>query len=410
MAEQSLPVNNNKAPEMDPVAKNEESDLLKNIVSTETGENEKSILGLAPNLDLSLLQGVAPRKSILLVILKSIFTLIVLVGVCAVVFFTSQLTGVFDFASSKLNIPNISEELASTNAEIISLQTDLNLYRFLETKAMLDKFTYDGDEFLNQYDIANSPTASDLEKTTANDRMTGLKVDLKTSFIQARDKYSKSFTAPLIDISFTQDDAQLETLYEGKLTDLITQKLATLATGTDSQTKSDYRNYQQTMKLIGNVKLKATLINTDFDSLDNDKLDQLIKTINGLIVNDTTVIQEIKNKRIKWSDVINEIKLRTIAVDPHFADNYYNDLGGIRYNSYDFDTTTHKISISGETKSVDTQNFTMIANLIDQLNQSSIFQNAAMSSFSKSGSLEQGYLGTLSLVFDLKDDKNSNKK
>ncbi len=408
MADQSLPVNN-QAPAMDPmVAKPMESDLLKNIVSTETGANNAPILGDAPELDTSLLYDVKPQQSILLLSLKILFGILFVSSLASLAFFTSQLTNTFDFVTSNFNLPNISADLASTNTQIIGLQTDLNMSRLQQIKGSLDKFSYDGDEFLQQFEIFNSGTSSAQEKVDAKIAMDKARTLMKTSFINSRDKISKDFITPLIDINFAETP-QLQSLYEEKLRALITDKLTILSGGKDDSTKMDYRNLQQTLKLIGNMELKNILIQTDFDSLADDKLYDLVKKVNSLITNDMTSVQVVKSKRIKWSDIIDEIDLRTKEVDKNYSLKFYNSPGGsgIRYNSYDFDSSTGKISINGETKSLEPSNFTMIANLIDQLNQSTIFMNAEMRSFSKSGSPDEGYLATLRLALDLRNNPNA---
>lgn len=410
MPDQAVPVNN-QAPAMDPsVAKPMESDLLKNIVSTETGTNNAPILGDAPELDTSLLYDVKPQQSVLLISLKVLFGVLFFSSLASLAFFTSQLTHTFDFATSNFNLPNVSADLASTNTQIIGLQTDLNMSRLEEIKGSLDKFSYDGDQFLQQFEISNSGTSSAQEKVDAKTAMAEARAAMKTSFIEARDKISKDFIAPLIDINFATVP-QLQSLYEDKLRALITDKLTVLSGGKDDSTKADYRNLQQTLKLIGNTELKNTLIQTDFDSLKDQELYDLVKKVNSLISNDMTSVQVIKAKRIKWSDIIDEIDLRTKEVDKNYSLKFYNSPGGsgIRYNSYDFDSSTGKISINGETKSLEPSNFTMIANLIDQLNQSTIFMNAEMRSFSKSGSLDEGYLATLRLALDLRNNPNAAK-
>ncbi|MEK7126606.1 MAG: hypothetical protein AAB848_00720, partial [Patescibacteria group bacterium] len=118
-----------------------ESDIIKNIVSTKTGGAEKSILGEAPTLDTSLIRNLTPPRSLLLVILRVFFGLILLTGISSFLFFTSQLTSDLDFATSRLKVQNVSEDLASTNAGIISLQTDLNFYRYLQLNAFFDIFS-----------------------------------------------------------------------------------------------------------------------------------------------------------------------------------------------------------------------------------------------------------------------------
>ncbi|MBI5754096.1 hypothetical protein HZA40_03070 [Candidatus Peregrinibacteria bacterium] len=419
MADQSITMNNqavptgSQAPAMAPmVAKPAESDLLKNIVSAETAGTPESILGEAPELDRSLLQEVAPQKSILLVFLKILFGVLVIAGLGSLLFFSSQLTPKLDFITTKFNLPNVSNDLASSNTEIIGLQTDLNLSRFQEIKMALDKFSYDGDQYLLRYETMNSNNSSSQEKQMAKNELAKTRANLKISFLAARDKFVKSLTAPLIDENFGSDkEAELMSLYEDRLRMAISDKMKELANAKEESTKMNYRNYQQTLKLIGNNELKNTLIKADFDALSDKDLNELIKKVNSLTVNDMSVVQNIKTKRIKWSDVIKEINDRTRNVDKSFDDKNFNEVfykaaGGIRYNSYDFDSSTGKVSISGETKRTDTTNFTTIADLIDELNKSMIFSDASMRSFSKSGSIEQGYLATLKLDLNLKDNPN----
>ena len=45
----------------------------------------------------------------------------------------------------------------------------------------------------------------------------------------------------------------------------------------------------------------------------------------------------------------------------------------------------------------------MISNLIDEFNRSEMFENADTRTFSKNGSLENGYTATLKLSLDLED-------
>lgn len=383
--------------------KSEDSDLIKNIVSAETVD-QRAILGEAPILDTSLLTGMVPQKSVTLTALKLTFGFLLLASVVSVLFFTSQLTNTFDFIAKKLGIPNISQELASTNSEIIKLQTDLNTYRYLEVKALLDQFSFDGDNYLKHFDTANSQTASENEKLFAIEEMDNAKGKLRSSFMSLREKLAIKFSVPLIDTNFT-DEMQLEALFTEGLRTRLTQKASELVNSDSAETRRDYKNYSQAVNLVDNNDLRNLVMQTDFDSLASEQLYKMIEKTNSLIVNDLSIIQSIKSKRIKWSDIINEIELRTIAVDSYYDENFYNDIGGIRYNSYDFDSGQRKITISGETKRFDTTNFTIIANLIDELNRSDLFENGEMRSFSKSGSLDEGYTATLQLSLNLQDDK-----
>ncbi len=68
---------------------------------------------------------------------------------------------------------------------------------------------------------------------------------------------------------------------------------------------------------------------------------------------------------------------------------------------------TKEVSIIGETKQFGTENFTLIVDLIDELNSSKLFNNAAMRSFNKSGTIEEGYVAFLRLAFNLQDGESS---
>lgn len=383
--------------------KTDDSTLVKNIVTTETSGKPKSILGEAPKVDISLLQDMTPPISLFLVILKIFFGLLFIFSVISVLFFTSQLTMAFDLISSKFGIPNVSQELSSNNSEIVTLQTDLNTYQYLEIKGYLDRFSYDGDLFIKNYEITVSQTASDSEKDKALNMIDTARSSLRESFLKLRGIFANNFYIQIIDKDYV-DSATLQTLFEEKLRIKLNEKADDFANNENEQAKRDYKNYIHAINLVGNANLKNLFINTDFDTLSDGDLYSLIKNINSLIVNDLSIIQSLKDKRIKWSDIINEIELRTMEIDSFYSKDLYKDVGGIRYTSYDFDSANRSISIVGETMTFDTTTFTTIADLIDKLNKSDLFENGEMRSFSKSGSLEDGYKASLKLNLHLQED------
>ncbi|MEK7547553.1 MAG: hypothetical protein AAB540_01530 [Patescibacteria group bacterium] len=379
-----------------------ESDIIKNIVSTETGGAAKSILGEAPTLDTSLIRNLTPPRSLLLVILRVFFGLILLTGISSFLFFTSQLTSDLDFATSRLKVQNVSEDLASTNAEIISLQTDLNFYRYLQLNAFFDIFSSDGDSFLHYFEIANSQTSSEAEKENALIEISELKEPLATSISNIQQIFTEEFTAPLIDKAFS-DGADLSALYKEKLIMKLNEKIASVSSNADSQARRDFKNLTQISDLVKNTGLRNLFLSIDFTALSDAEIYDFIKNVNSVIINDLTIIQKIKEQRIKWSDMIDEIALRTMTIDRHYNQNFYDDLGGIRYTSYNFDSKTKTISISGETKKFDTMNFTMIVDLVDELNKSKFFKDVAVRSLSKSGSVKDGYVSSVQLSLTLED-------
>jgi hypothetical protein len=412
MAEEagSLP-NQNKMPELDKnlvnpldqkTKKKEDSTLIKNIVSTASGEKDKNILNDAPELDASILKGVEPPKSIVLFCVKSLFSLLLIASIGSFLFFTSQLGSFFDSALDKFGLENLSADVSTSNAEIIKLQTNLNVHRYLQAKSYLDNFSYIADSYMSNFEIASSQTSSTAEKNLASEEVEKLRGDLKFYLGLAAEKLDYKPYADIVNEN-DYDQTQTQAMFETELRADLKSMAAALANNEDEDAKTDYKNYIQTLNLVGNTSLRNLVMLTDFDALEDGELYEFAKDLNSLVVNDLSIIQAIKSQRIKWSDMMNEIELRTITVDNHYSDDFYEELGGIRYTSYDFDTANRQITIVGETKRFDTRNFTMIADLIDELNRSRIFTNGEMRSFSKSGSLDDGYTATLKLGLDILD-------
>ncbi len=382
----------------------DESSLVKNIVSNETSPDSAKLLEEAPEVDVNLLQDMIPQKSVLLILLKSFFGILVILSIASLVFFTSKLTDKLKFINSTFGVSNISNELSSSNSEIMQLQTSINLYRYLELKASLDEFSFYGDSYINSYEVSISQTAEATDKKTAEEEMVYLKDYLRESFINSKNILANSFISPLFnaDPDEINNESKLIALFEQQLVQTLNDKANSLVNSQDAQAQRDYKNYSHTTNLVDNTSLKDIIFQTDFDKLSNEELYEFVKKVNNLIVNDLSVIQRIKENRIKWSEIMNEIRVRTMAVDAYYDNNYYEELGGIRYTSYDFDSSDQKISIVGETKRFDTSVFTMIVNLIDELNRSELFTDAKMGSFSKSGSLDSGYTASIKLDLELK--------
>ncbi|MBT4917025.1 hypothetical protein HN709_04100 [Candidatus Peregrinibacteria bacterium] len=376
-----------------------DSAVVENIVTNETTEDER-ILDFAPEIDQGLLKEVGPPKSLLLVFLKILFGVTVIASVVSLIFFTSQLTDVFDSLSKKFDVPNISKELSSSDDEILALQTDVNFYRYLQIKASLDEFIYYGDAFTKNYEISNSQTVSSTDRKKASSELNKARPKLASSLQDVQEKYVKSFTAPLIseELSGNKNTKQL---FQTAMQEKLDEKSKPLASNSDVQAQRDYKNYQDIKSIVSNEALKDIALMASVEAMSDEEVYVFVKMTNMMYTNDLSIIQLIRDFRIKWSDIMEEIDLRTIAVDQYYNQDNYDTIGGIRYTSYDFDSVDKSISIIGEIKRYDTVNFTMIANLIDELNASETFEDAEMRSFSKAGSLDDGYTSSVRLKLTL---------
>jgi len=368
--------------------------VVESAIKTSEEPAKKTLLEAAPTVDKDLLEEIEPPKSVLLYVLKSVFVLLVAVGIGSFLFFTSQLNNYLDFATNPLNVPSALSDLKSTNENVEEAQTDINLYRYLKGAIYLDNFSYYGDDYLKNYSLYANGSATDEERAAAKIEMDELKLDLNDSFKAVQENLTKEISIPLVDTEVPTND-ELTVLFTGLLND----KLMSV-----DATSPDYKLYKQAQKLVNNPELNSLLKGTDLASLGDADLAAFVGEINDLTLDEFSVIQKIKDKRVSWSDVINRIEFETSYVDQYFSEGYFDEVGGVQYTSYDFDASTGKITITGVTKRYNTDNFTMISNLIDQLKSSPFFNNVAMKSFTKSGSADEGYTATLKLDLELQKD------
>jgi hypothetical protein len=379
------------------------SDMIKSTLKTGKSPTDDRILDAAPEVDESLLEDIEPPKSILLYVLKGCFAFLIAIGLSAILFFTSQLSTRLDFATNLLNVPSALHQLEDTNDEISTLQTDLNMYKFLEGKFYLNQISYYGDEYLRSYYIAGNKTMSDDEREEAVEEIEDLRVKIVAAFKAASVLLTQDKGIVLADL-----DIEAESDFEGIFSDFLQTRFAETAEDlSDSENPDDVRDYKlynQTKKLVSNSDLVSYFKAADVDALSELDLAFMIMDVNELVENELSTIQKIKESRINWSDIINQIELETTYVDQYFSEGYYDEIGGIQYTSYDFDTDTGLVTITGVTKRFDTNNFTMISNLIDQLNSSPYFSGVEMKSFTKSGSAEEGFTSTLRLNLYLQKD------
>jgi len=371
---------------------------LQSAINTTEAFVPDQLLEAPPEIDETLLNFVEPPKSILLYILKGAFSFLAVVGVGSMVFFTSQLTNYFNFLDGVVSIPSVLNDIDASNEQLKTLQTDYNMYRFLQGKLYLDRFSYDGDEFVKNYYIYSNTTGEDAERTQAKEAMDALRPLLIESFAKAKENLiGKTQDIKLVGdqyVDFTDVD------FKNMFSALLNERLTSESEKMDD--KIEQKLYKRTQKLIDNTVLIDILNKSDLSGLDDLGLAKLIVSVNDTVVNELSSIQKIKDSRINWSEVIKKIELETAVVDKYFSKDFYDQIGGIQYTSYDFDTATNKIGITGTTKRFTTDNFTLISNLIDQLNDSVYFKGVEMPSFSKSGSSEGGYTATLRLNLELK--------
>lgn len=383
--------------------KTDETDIIKGILKTEDAEERKPLLGPLPKIDMSMFIDEEYHAKQKLFFAKGAFATIFMIALCTWGYFHIQLSPTFDLFSQQIG-QNVTQTLRAKTEALQSSQTQLNAKRYLITKVHLDNFTYYADEFLKRYEESKA-SQSESKKAKLEEQLTDLKGKLQTDFEAIRANISEpNYVEVYRENDAPESDAKFE--FNQMLLDYFEGEKAKMSEKDPAAARFEIKEANEIISLIDNAKFES-IFQGDFNSLTNEDIKDLIGEVNGVVRNEFSILHSIMAKKINWANVISEIENVTSEVDKDYGSGYFEQIGGIAYTGYDFDSASSRVSITGQTKRDDATNFTLIANLIDKLESSEMFKDVNMRSFTKSGSVDSGYVATLKLDFFLQNDEES---
>lgn len=384
--------------------KTDETDIINGILKTEDTEERKPLLGPLPKIDMSMFIDEEYRAKQKLFFAKGAFATIFMAALFTWGYFHIQLSPTFDLFSQQIG-PNVTQTLHAKTDTLQSSQTLLNAKRYLITKVHLDNFAYYADEFLKRYEESKA-TQSEAKKAKLEEQLTDLRAKLQTDFEAINTNISEpNYIDVYREGEALESDAKLE--FNQMLLNYFEEEKAKLSEKDPAAARAETKEVNEITSLIDNAKFESIFKRGDFDSLTNEDVKGLIGEVNGVIKNEFSILHSIMAEKINWANVISKIENITKEVDKDYGSGYFEQIGGIAYTGYDFDSASNRVSITGQTKRDDATNFTLIANLIDKLEASEMFKDVNMRSFTKSGSVDSGYVATLKLDFFLQNDEES---
>lgn len=248
---------------------------------------------------------------------------------------------------------------------LISLKTEqakLNAENYLVAYYYLDNFAYNADA---------------AEST-----------DLQEEMIDALSIIQEKLSQPIVpeDVSpRTELTAEVE-FKEATIAYLENQisKLESESSSEDVDIQLEITGLNGALALVKNGVFKKELLAIDTtNKLDIDTIESVINGLNSIVNDNFTLIGIIKNERMSWENIIKEIEKITKKVDPLYGSSVESD---ISYSSYSLDSKSKAITLQGATITDDTRNFTLISDLIDMMEQSTLFKDVQERSFSKNDS------------------------
>lgn len=386
--------------------KKSEDEVFKSLMKTEekTLEKKKSVLGELPKIDTSLFIDREYHLKKQLSVVRFIFAFLLLASFGMYVFFYSQLTPTFDFFGQ-----NVAQKLEDKNSQLKNLQTELNLFRIQIAQILLDRFTYLGDNFLkkfNEYQVAQT----DAKKAELLADIQSIREEMYEPFEKAREKLlAQNFVALFRTDTVTELEAERE--FDQYLRDKLlaerTEKTSSLQSarqsGVKEQLETELLRNSELLQLVGKPKMK-TLLQGSIRKMTDEEFQKFLAELASAYPNRLGFIYQIKEKRVPWARAIREIDQKTKIIDPLFRTGFFDKLGGILYTSFDFNAATSRIAINGRAKSEDGTNFSVLANLIDELEGSAIFKDIDMRSFSKRPAENGSYEGSFKVDFFLQNN------
>ncbi|HCW32136.1 MAG: hypothetical protein UT55_C0031G0004 [Candidatus Peregrinibacteria bacterium GW2011_GWE2_39_6] len=367
---------------------------LVNAVITK-GKNEK-ILGPKPKTSSGL--DISHEKFPLgnYLFKMSILILIVTFG-----FFYTQLNPDFQLlGQNPIQRLNTFEEGLKTD------QTDINFYNFMIAKFALDDFAISADNYLikiSQYESAYTPDniRNDLEED-----LTLLQADMKKSLTLVKDKLSHT-TYPKA-LAFKTEISTLENEYSLALKGEINKRQQTLNSSKDPDTEIQQKNLESALALINAKDFQTEIKGLDLNKdLETSIVQHLFQGSTQISKNEFSTILSIKSERIHWSNILDELNRVTQEVDPLYGSGIKSN---ITYSTLTVNASDQTINLKGLTNTDDTKNFSLISDLVDKLEHSTMFMNVNDRSFNKIENTDKGFSASFNISLNLQyeaDDRDN---
>lgn len=327
---------------------------------------------------------------------------VALIGVYG--FFYTQLDPEFTMLNDQLG-PNLAVRFDASNKELKEKQTQKNLINFRRARMLLDGVNTEIDPFQENTAMLSSPYSTAAQKDEALTELQILGASIKTSLAEVQtllreplgiDTFSEKPMTP------QERDAEFATLLRDKLAQ---EKNALLAADGKSSS-AEARTVDNVLRLVENRSFRSTILSQDLEKISEKDFSAMLAKIREEGTDELSSIDKIRRKRLDWARVIQDVHAVVSKTDPYYGRGFFQTVGGFLFASYQFDSKSGRISISGLTKQSDSKIFSMIANLVDSIEKSKAFRDIDFRSFAKSRDENGDFASSLALEFSLQQGED----
>ncbi|MBD3269929.1 hypothetical protein GF376_00205 [Candidatus Peregrinibacteria bacterium] len=395
-----------------------ESKIMDNITNRTTLDKPKTdkILGSNSLLEKGVEAETKQKQKKKLQFAKFIFYILLVVAVLGNGFLFYQLSpGITlgNFFEYKFE-GNLTNQLALANDNLKSVNTNINKYNYLTGQLYLDQFAlessryFDNVKFLESPESVNQRGIIQAEISEIRNRLPGLLENAKDYLTETIT--IDTFASRLEEENALSPEIQAQTSLRQAIFD-DKEEYVEQSEGEYDPRDPEVLFYNNAAKLVGNSKLITNLRSISVDEFtaniqryaeENDPVfkEEVRSEINELLLSsqaDLAIINDIKDERIVWSNVIDGIERVTNSVDAQFR----TDRSNTTYSSFDLDSDNNRISVSGINTTTSGNNRNVMASLIEDFESDDQFKNASNRSFPLSKNIDENGFTTYSMNFKL---------
>lgn len=310
-------------------------------------------------------------------------------GIFAIVagFFFTQTSTSFTLLGT-----NSAQKNALAKVQVTSLQAEITMEKHLNAVLLLEQYSKLGDEYFYDLKQSTSQYVSENKKT-----------EYKKKVNEIQPQMMEILVALKTDLGDTITDEQKQLTVQ-KITDAIDALKAKTGQADEQSILSDIQDLESTRKILLDDAFKGVINSTDAVKASNDDLEKILTAYNTINQSVSALIASIEAQRISWSTYLTGAEAITKDIDPLFNTEFK---GNLTVQSLDFNSENSTMSVTGETETADTKNFTLISDLVDAFNASSIFKDAQQRSFSKNESGDEeaaNYSASFQLTISLETE------
>lgn len=287
--------------------------------------------------------------------------------------------------NTALRVQNFQEQVDQLEAEV-------RVQKYLAASLLLDQYVSTADEYLYDVEQANSMYTSQNKRSDYLQAAATAKPRVLDLLSQVQDKLSESIPSEAIPAAVLVSE------------NLVNELRAKSGQVDDQSLLQDIQDLQTAEALLQNQSFQSLIASVVIADVSDEEIQSVFDAYNSLNASSNSIISSIKSTRPEWSAVLDDLELIIKQVDPLFNTEFPGNLlvTDLVFNS------DGSVSLSGNTSTADTTNFTLVSNLIDKLEDSPRFEAVEDRSYQKSAG-ENTYTGDFRIEMQLENNPNTNE-